>query len=186
MPTVAEDVVISIVGLAVTVVGMLGSALYWLGKKFREMEARFEGIEKRFEAMDKRFEELDRKLTTFADSARSAIVAMNSAVIEFLGLKGLITPNEAAFLTREMARLSLAIKPNPISKEEAEFIRSVFAKGDIDKITIEELEKVAEIAKRWWYEEGSELAYKMFVYTWMLRAYKLFSGMPHSGTSSNC
>jgi len=106
---------------------------------------------------------------------RSAVVAMNSAVIEFLGLKGLITQGETSFLIREVMRMSQAIRSNPISKEEAEFIRAVFAKGDIDKITVEELEKVAEIVKRWWYEEGSELAYKMFLYVWMLRAYKLFS-----------
>ncbi|RFA96144.1 hypothetical protein CGL51_01260 [Pyrobaculum aerophilum] len=105
---------------------------------------------------------------------RSAVVAMNSAVIEFLGLKGLITQGEVPLPIREVMSPQ-AIRSNPISKEEAEFIRAVFAKGDIDKITVEELEKVAEIVKRWWYEEGSELAYKMFLYVWMLRAYKLFS-----------
>ncbi|WP_226976126.1 hypothetical protein [Pyrobaculum aerophilum] len=127
------------------------------------------------EAVERRFDEFDRKLASFADSVRSAVVAMNSAVIEFLGLKGLITQGETSFLIREVMRMSQAIRSNPISKEEAEFIRAVFAKGDIDKITVEELEKVAEIVKRWWYEEGSELAYKMFLYVWMLRAYKLFS-----------
>lgn len=171
-----EEVVIPIIGLAVTVVGMLGGALYWLGGKFEAIDKRFEALERRFEAVGKRFEEFDRKFAAFADSVRSATVAMNSAVIEFLGLKGLITPGEASFLIHEVARMSQAIRTNPISKEEAEFIKGVFAKGDIDKITVEELEKVAEIVKRWWYEEGSELAYKMFIYVWMLRAYKLYGG----------
>ncbi|MEM3994805.1 MAG: hypothetical protein QXW40_05395 [Thermofilum sp.] len=72
--------------------------------------------------------------------------------------------------------MSQAIRANPISKEEAEFIKAVFAKGYIDKIAVEELEKVAKILKRWWYEEGSELAYKMFIYVWMLRAYELYGG----------
>ncbi|MCX8136887.1 hypothetical protein [Pyrobaculum aerophilum] len=178
----AEEVVLSIIGLAVTIVGMFGSSLYWLGRKFAEIDKKFEAIDRRFEEIDKRFEaverrfdEFDRKLASFADSVRSAVVAMNSAVIEFLGLKGLITQGETSFLIREVMRMSQAIRSNPISKEEAEFIRAVFAKGDIDKITVEELEKVAEIVKRWWYEEGSELAYKMFLYVWMLRAYKLFS-----------
>ena len=49
---------------------------------------------------------MDKKLTIFADSARSAAVAMNSAIIEFLGVKGLISPSEAAFLTNEVARIS--------------------------------------------------------------------------------
>ncbi len=177
----AEEVVLSIIGLAVTIVGMFGGSLYWLGRKFAEIDKkfeaidrRFEEIDKRFEAMEKRFDEFNRKLASFADSVRSAVVAMNSAVIEFLGLKGLITQGEVPLPIREVMS-SQAIRSNPISKEEAEFIRAVFAKGDIDKITVEELEKVAEIVKRWWYEEGSELAYKMFLYVWMLRAYKLFS-----------
>ncbi|MGB9705317.1 MAG: hypothetical protein ACPL3C_07695 [Pyrobaculum sp.] len=190
-----SDVVLSIIGLAVTVVGMLGGALYWLGKKFQEIEMRFreiemrfreidrrfeeinkrfESIEKRFEAVDARFAEMDKKFVAFADSIRSAVVAMNSAVVEFLGVKGLISPREASFLVSEISRLSLAIKANPISKEEVEYIRQVFAKGDVDKISVEELERVAEIAKRWWYEDGSEVAYKLFLYTWMLRAYKLY------------
>jgi chromosome segregation ATPase len=174
---------------------MLGGALYWLGKKFQEIEMRFreiemrfreidrrfeeinrrfESIEKRFEAVDARFAEMDKKFAAFADSIRSAVVAMNSAVVEFLGVKGLISPREASFLVSEVSRLSLAIKANPISKEEVEYIRQVFAKGDVDKISVEELERVAEIAKRWWYEDGSEVAYKLFLYTWMLRAYKLY------------
>ncbi|ABP50726.1 MULTISPECIES: hypothetical protein [Pyrobaculum] len=88
----------------------------------------------------------------------------------------MITPSEASSLIRETARMSQAIRANPISKEEAEFIKAVFAKGYIDKIAVEELEKVAKILKRWWYEEGSELAYKMFIYVWMLRAYELYGG----------
>jgi tetrahydromethanopterin S-methyltransferase subunit G len=177
-----DEVVLSIIGLAVTVVGMLGGALYWLGRKFGEIDKRFEEIDKRFEEIDrrfeevnKRFEEMERRFTVFADSVRSAVVAMNSAVIEFLGIKGLISLSEVSFLINEVARISQSIRANPISKEEVEFIRSVFAKGDIDKISVEELERVAEIAKRWWYEDGSEVAYKLFIYVWMLRAYKLYS-----------
>ncbi|WP_291999087.1 hypothetical protein [Caldivirga sp.] len=94
-----NEVVLSIIGLAVTVVGMLGGSLYWLGGKFKE-------IDKGFEKVDRRFDEMDRKLTIFADSVRSAAVAMNSAIIEFLGVKGLISPSEAAFLTNEVARIS--------------------------------------------------------------------------------
>ncbi|WP_054842922.1 hypothetical protein [Vulcanisaeta distributa] len=74
----------------------------------------------------------------------------------------------------EVARLSQSMRLNPITKEELEYIRSVFSKGDIDKISVEELERVAEIAKRWWWEDGSEVAYKIFLYTWMLRAFKLY------------
>ncbi|ADY02128.1 hypothetical protein VMUT_1927 [Vulcanisaeta moutnovskia 768-28] len=118
---------------------------------------------------------MERRFTVFADSVRSAVIVMNSAIIEFLGIKGLISPGEVFFLIDEIIRMSQSIRTNPISKEEVEFIRSVFAKGDIDKISVEELERVAEIAKRWWYEDGSEVAYKLFIYVWMLHAYKLYS-----------
>ncbi|WP_243676135.1 hypothetical protein [Vulcanisaeta distributa] len=73
---------------------------------------------------------------------------MNSMVIEFLGVKGLVSPGEVSFLVNEVARLSQSMRPNPITKEELEYIRSVFSKGDIDKISVKELERVAEIAKR--------------------------------------
>lgn len=45
----------------------------------------------RFQQIDKRFGEIERGLINFADSVRSAIVAMNSVVVEFLGVKGLIS-----------------------------------------------------------------------------------------------
>ena len=171
---VVDELVLTIIGLFITIIGMLGGALYWLGGKFREIDARFQQIDERFRQIDERFERLEREIKAFADAVKSSVVAMNSAVVEFLGVKGLITPSEVSYLINEVSRLSQAIRFNPISREEAEFIKSVFAKGDIDKITVEELERVAEIAKRWWWEDGSEVAYKIFLYTWMLRAYKLY------------
>ncbi|GAB6945877.1 hypothetical protein JCM16161A_00070 [Vulcanisaeta sp. JCM 16161] len=177
-----DELLISVLGLVITVVGMLGTALYWLGGKFREIDTRFQQIDERFKQIDERFREIERKLASFADSVKSATVAMNSMVIEFLGVKGLVSPGEASFLVNEVNRLSQSIRLNPITKEELEFIKSVFSRGDIDKISVEELERVAEIAKRWWWEDGSEIAYKMFLYTWMLRAYKLY-GKKEGGVS---
>ncbi|MGC9170128.1 MAG: hypothetical protein ACP5HD_05230 [Thermoproteus sp.] len=171
-----SDVVLSVVGLAATLIGMLGGALYWLGREFREIDDGFEEMDRRFDEVVKRFDEVDRRLASFADSMRSAVVAMDSAVVEFLGVKGLISQREASFLVNELMRLSQSIKANPISREEAEYIRQVLARGDVDKIGVEELERVAEIAKRWWYEDGGEIAYKIFLYAWMLRAYKLYGG----------
>jgi hypothetical protein len=34
---------------------------------------------------------------------------------------------------------------------------------DVNEITIEEAERIAEIGKRWWYEDGCEEAYKIFL-----------------------
>jgi len=65
--------------------------------------------------------------------------------------------------------MASAMVPNPITKEELEFIRKVFSKPE-EEITIEELDKALEILKRWFYETGKEEAYKMYIYAYMFRA----------------
>ncbi len=87
-----DELLISMLGLIITIIGMLGAALYWLGGKFKEVDMRFQQIDRRFEEVDRRFGgEIERRLANFADSVKSATVAMNSMVIEFLGVKGLIS-----------------------------------------------------------------------------------------------
>jgi len=58
---------------------------------------------------------------------------------------------------------------NPLTKEEAEFLKKVFSKPE-DKITVEELDKVLEIAKKWFFEAGEEKVYRLWRYTCMYRA----------------
>ncbi len=161
-----NDVVVYIIGFSLTIIGMLGGALYWLGKRFAT-------IDKRFEDIDRRFEDMERKLVLFADSLRSSVVAINSLLVEYLGLKGVLTQQETAFLSREASRLLSMVKVNPITAEELEFLKSVFSKP-VEEMTVEELERAAEIAKQWWYREGKEEAYKLFLIAWTIRAYKLF------------
>lgn len=89
-----------------------------------------------------------------------------------MGLKGLFSPDEVRVLTNEVGRVVDMVRANPISKEELEFIKSVFSK-DPDQMSIEELERVIEIAKRWW-EDNSEIAFKVFQVASIVRAYKLY------------
>jgi len=124
-------------------------------------------------AMDRRFEEIDRRLATFADSIKSGVVVMNSTLVEYLGLKGVLSQQEVAFLSREASRLLSMVRVNPISSEELEILRSVFNKP-VEEMTVEELERAAEIAKRWWYQDGKEEAYRLFIIAWTIRAYKLY------------
>ncbi len=70
---------------------------------------------------------------------------MNSVVIEFLGVKGLISPGEVSFLMNEVAGLFQSMRLNLVIKEELEYIRSVFSKGDTDKIGVEELKKLRRL-----------------------------------------
>jgi len=185
---------IAVLGLAVTIVVQIAGLAYWLGRKFatieerfreihrrfEEVDRRFSGIdekfkeiEQRFEVIDKRFEKLEQDLREEINRALSAVAstatAMNSLVVDFLALKGLVTRDERDFLKRQLESMASAIALNPITKEELEFIRKVFSKPE-EEITIEELDKALEILKRWFYETGKEEAYKMYLYAYMFRA----------------
>jgi len=64
-------------------------------ERFKGIEQRFEEINKRFEEIDKRFEKLEQDLREDIKRALSTVVstatAMNSLVVDFLALKGLVT-----------------------------------------------------------------------------------------------
>jgi len=144
-----------------------------IDRRFSGVDERFKGIEQRFEEIDKRFEKLEQDLREEIKRALSAVAstatAMNSLVVDFLALKGLVTREERDFLRRQLESMASTIAPNPITKEEAEFLRKVFSKPE-EEITIEELDKALEILKRWFFETGKEEAYKMYLYAYMFRA----------------
>jgi len=154
-----------VAGVESRVVGLEGR-LAEVEKGLTEVRGRLAGVEGRLAEFEGRFD-------SFADAVRGSVVSMNSLVVEFLGLKGLLSREEVGFLSREASRLALAIRPNPITEEEAEFLRRVFSKP-VEEMTVEELEKAAEIAKRWWYREGKEEAYRLFLIAWTIRTYKVF------------
>ncbi|ABO08759.1 GumC domain-containing protein [Pyrobaculum calidifontis] len=137
-----------------------------------EVERGLADVRSRLAGVEGRLVEFEERFVSFADSVRGSVVSMNSLVVEFLGLKGLLSREEVGFLSREASRLALAIRPNPITEEEVEFLRRVFSKP-VEEMTVEELEKAAEIAKRWWYREGKEEAYRLFLIAWTIRTYKL-------------
>jgi len=137
-----------------------------------DVRSRLAGVEGRLAGVEGRLVEFEERFVSFADAVRANVVSMNSLVVEFLGLKGLLSREEVGFLSREASRLALAIRPNSITEEEVEFLRRVFSKP-VEEMTVEELEKAAEIAKQWWYREGKEEAYRLFLIAWTIRTYKL-------------
>jgi len=148
-------------------------------KGLADVRGRLAGVESKVAEVERglvevrgRLVEFEERFDSFADAVRGSVVSMNSLVVEFLGLKGLLSREEVGFLSREASRLALAIRPNPITEEEVEFLRRVFSKP-MEEMTVEELEKAAEIAKRWWYREGKEEAYRLFLIAWTIRTYKL-------------
>lgn len=182
-----DEVMIAILGLYVTIVAQIAIIAYWLGRKFARIEERFKEIDKRFSDVDKRFKEIDEKFREidkrFEDLEQSlrneirraftavltASMAMNSFIVDFLALKGLVTEKERDFLKSQLTSIVSSTVINPLTKEEIEFLRKVFSKPE-SEITIEELDKVLEIAKRWFFETGEERAYKLWLYTYMYRA----------------
>ncbi|KUO79185.1 MAG: hypothetical protein AT718_02345 [Vulcanisaeta sp. JCHS_4] len=101
-------------------------------------------------------------------------------MIEYLGIKNVLTRDKAEFLKREITRWAGTIRANPISKEEIEYIKAVASKS-LDEITLEEIDKVVEIAKRWWYEGGGEVAYRIFLYAYIVRTYIYFEKIRKEG-----
>jgi len=171
---------IAVLTLAVTIVVQIAGLAYWLGRKFAAIEERFREIDRRFEEVDKRFKEIDKRFEKLEQDLREEIrralstvastaTAMNSLVVDFLALKGLVTREERDFLRRQLESMASTIAPNPITKEEVEFIRRVFSKPE-EEITIEELDRALEILKKWFFETGKEEAYKMYLYAYMFRA----------------
>ena len=172
----------TVLSILIPTLASIASLAYWLGRKFEAIDRRFEAIDRRFEevdrrfeGVDRRFEELEKRIVASFEAFKNAVLAMNTMLVEFMGLKGLFTPQESRFLTSEMNRMMSAFKPqlNPLTKEEYEFVVSVLSKEDHDKITIEEAEKIAEIGKRWWKEDGLEVAYRLFLTGEIIKAYHL-------------
>jgi hypothetical protein len=162
------DILITILGTLIPTLISIISLAYWLGK-------RFETIDKRFELINEKFKDVENKIEVSHLALKNALLAINSMLIEFMGLKGLITLTESKFLMSEVSRIIsiIASKLNPISKDDLEFLKEVISKEDPEKISMEDAEKIIEIGKRWWIENGSEEAYKVFLTGLFIKAYHL-------------
>jgi hypothetical protein len=105
-----------------TILTTLAWITYWLGGKFREIDMRFAMI-------DEKFKQIDERLARFADSISGALISINSLMIEYLGIRNVLTKDEAEFLKREITRWAGTIRANPISKEEVEYIKAVASRA---------------------------------------------------------
>jgi len=93
---------LAVLGLAVTIVVQIAGLAYWLGRKFANIEERFREIDRRFSEVDERFKRIDQRFERLEQDLREEIrralsavastaTAMNSLVVDFLALKGLVT-----------------------------------------------------------------------------------------------
>jgi len=160
-----EEVVYYVISFSLTIIGMLVSMAYWLGRKFAKI--------------DEQLREMRKDFSRAFDGLKSAVISANFLILDLLAVKKLIEEGEANIVKSEIARVISIAKLNPLRKEEHEFLRKVVAK-DVNEITIEEAERIAEIGKRWWYEDGCEEAYKIFLGGLVIRGY-LISKMLKEG-----
>jgi chromosome segregation ATPase len=154
-------------------IGNLESRMDNLENRMNNLESRMNNLENRMSSLEGRIVRLEERFSRFTDLVGGALISINSLMIEYLGAKNVLTKDEVEVLVHEINRWASTIKVNPISKEEVEYIKSVTSKK-LDEITLEEIDKVVEIAKRWWYEGGGEVAYRIFLYAYIVRTYKYF------------
>ena len=124
----------------------------------------------RLDALQEEVRELRGQFARAFDGLRTAVSSSHALILDFLALKGLLDEREARFVKAEIDRMISMVQLNPITREELEFLKRVVAK-DVNEITLEEAERVAEIGKRWWFEEGSEIAYKVYLAGLVIRGY---------------
>jgi hypothetical protein len=158
-----EELLYYVVGFSLTVIGMIASVAYWLGGKLAL-------IERKFDALRAGFEDMRRDFARAFEGLKGAVSSSHALTLDFLALKGLLDEEEAGFVKAEIERTVSMVRLNPITKEELEFLKKVVAK-DVNEITLEEAERIIEIGKRWWFEDGSEAAYKVFLGGLVIRGY---------------
>jgi len=116
----------TILSILMPTLASIASLAYWLGRrfeaidgKFEEVDRRFGEMEKRFEAMDDKFEKLRGDMRASFEGLKNAVLAVNSMLVEFMGLKEFFTPKESRFLMSEANRLLSSVKlpTNPLTKE---------------------------------------------------------------------
>lgn len=154
----------------ITVVTSIAMLAYWLGKKFTEINGRFRSIDERFKSIDERF----RRLELTVRSVIEFIRALHTNLIDFMSMKGILTREERDYLVKETERLSHAylVKVNPLKPEEARFILEVMKEikeKDPKEIDLSKLDKILEIADRWFWEDGSYEAAKLWIMVYTLK-----------------
>jgi len=189
----------AILGTLLTILASLISLAYWLGRKFAQVDARFKAIDERFKAVEggvnalrKEFDEklgfigrsfdeklsslerkFDEKLSSVERKAGSVAEAARNQLeffTEFLGYRGVISQRDVAFVKGELYRLSAML--NPLTKEEAIRLKELL---DKEKLTLEEADKLREIARKLVREYGDRVgeAWKLLIYASIMRGIAL-------------
>ena len=191
-----EELLYYVIGFSLTIIGMIAGVAYWLGRRFALIDRKFESLRNEFreelrevrmefdsklgslkaelggrlDALQGEVRELRGQFARAFEGLRTAVSSSHALILDFLALKGLLEEREARFVKAEIDRVISMVQLNPITREELEFLKRVVAK-DVNEITLEEAERMVEIGKRWWFEDGSEVAYKVYLGGLVIRGY---------------
>jgi len=139
----------------VTIVGFM----YKFEKDTREEFRRDIGdLRERLTRVEDGIERLGEGLGRLAN----AINGVGEAIVDYLGFRGVLKPEEATYLKSEIRRLT-SIATNPFTEAER---RRLLELVDKDDLTIEEAEELHELARKFYreYIEKTPDAYKVLLY----------------------
>jgi hypothetical protein len=132
----------TILSTIATVTVAVGTATYWLGSRLAR-------IEKDIEALRSGFNRLANVITN-----------TNEITIEYLGLRGILDPNEARFL-RTVIKSLASTATNPLTPEERKRLLELVDKDDLTIEEAEELYRLARKLYREYIEETPDAAYAL-------------------------
>ena len=176
-----STIIVGFISIGVTIVASIASLAYWLGKKFAEIDARFKQIDARFRQIDLRFKEIDLRFKEVRGEFSVSIArvielirALHINLIDFMSMKGLFTREEREYLIREVRRIiqAYSVRFNPLKPEEAKFILEVMKEieeKDPKEIDLSKLDRILEIADRWFKEDGCYEAAKLWIIVYTLK-----------------
>jgi polyhydroxyalkanoate synthesis regulator phasin len=92
----------------------------------------------------------------------NAINGVGEAIVDYLGFRGVLKPEEATYLKSDIKRIT-SIATNPFTEAER---RRLLELVDKDDLTIEEAEELHELARKFYreYIEKTPDAYKVLLY----------------------
>ncbi len=155
-------------------------------KKFEEfrdyVESKFASLDERLEHIEKVLNRHEQEIKSLRDDIKrvhtsniSLTQSLFSLLVDFMSVKGLFTKDEKEFLVRDIERVSrrYAMLANPLKPEEARFILEVMQEirtKDPREIDLSKLDKIIEIAKRWFLEDANPDALRLMFDAYMLKA----------------
>ncbi len=114
--------IVTILSTIATVVVAVGTATYWLGSRLTEVK--------------KDIEALRSEMRGGFSRLANAIGSVGEAIVGYLGIKGVLDPNEARFLRAVIKNLAATVTAtNPLTEAERKRLLELVNKDDLTNST---------------------------------------------------